>query len=164
MRCSYNELIEYQEVQRNLCGEESEFHKLAYFLIEGYISWLDYHPDKMGVVGSSPTLSTKNIMGLNGIERYASGKGQAVGIHFKQQKKNKRRERRFSCLRVRYSCVSVSREARLLGTEHPSNFFLIRRKVPGSRPWEHCFSSKHLGVLQLLTAWQNILIIKWWNR
>ena len=38
---------------------------------------------KMGVVGSSPTLSTKNIMGLNGIERYASGKGQAVGIHFK---------------------------------------------------------------------------------
>ena len=26
-------------------------------------------------------------MGLNGIERYASGKGQAVGIHFKQQKK-----------------------------------------------------------------------------
>ena len=24
-----------------------------------YISWLDYHPDKMGVAGSSPAVTTK---------------------------------------------------------------------------------------------------------
>ena len=48
-------------------------------------------------------------------------------------KKNKRRERRFSCLRVRYSCVNVSREARLLGTEHPSNFFVSLAKLDGGQ-------------------------------
>ena len=52
-----------------------------------YISWLDCHPDKMEVVGSSPTITTKYfIKGVNGLDGNAFGKGQAVGIHLKQQK------------------------------------------------------------------------------
>lgn len=47
-----------------------------------YISWLDCHPDKMEVVGSSPTITTTFfIKGVNGLDRYEFGREQAVGIH-----------------------------------------------------------------------------------
>ena len=60
-----------------------------------YISRLDYHPDKMGAVGSSPTVTTsKNnkegwVSGLNHLSaKEAYRKVPVVRIHYSPHKTN----------------------------------------------------------------------------